>query len=244
MKILRKKLPIKQQVTFKEDTNESMIQEKDQQRSHSPPKKENSSKLLKSMTKFLNQTIRSPTTRIDLNNDEREIKKGMETMKSSVSYLKSLNHAYLVRVLDNFESSDYLYVCFEHQGGCTLTQYMNHHFKLGMQPLESQIRDWMKMLAQVLEYLHAHGIIVRNLEPDSIMFDNLRTDSVLKLFDLERATFLTPESRTMGQFGNNWFCKAPEVRKGATYTFKADSYSLGIIMYYMVFQEYPDEPLD
>lgn len=46
----------------------------------------------------------------------------------------------------------------------------------------------------------------------------------------------------MGMFGSPQ-CQAPEVRKGATYNTKADTYSLGIILYYMIFQELPAEPL-
>lgn len=103
---------------------------------------------------------------------------------------------------------------------------------------ESKVREWALMLTQALNYLHGLGIIVRNLCADSIMFTSVRPDAHPRIVKLNRAALLAPDERTLGQFGDPVF-QAPEVRSGKPYTFKADSYSLGVIIYFMLFNDLP-----
>ena len=66
----------------------------------------------------------------------------------------------------------------EYHNGGKLKAYLNI---IGQVEKEQSVRDISLKIAQGLEYLHSHGVILRNLEMDSIHMTNLTSDATPRI---------------------------------------------------------------
>lgn len=145
--------------------------------------------------------------------------------------MKNLSHTNIERLLDYFESVDSIYMCLEYHNGGKLKPYL---ITIDPEHKESTIRDIILKIAQGLQYLHEHGVILRNLEIDSIQMTNLTSDAVPRITRLEKTMILASEDKkSYKELGNQDFM-APEVVNGHKYDMKADVWSFGIIVYQML----------
>ena len=98
-------------------------------------------------------------------------------------------------------------------------------------------------MAQVLEYLHDNGIILRNLDSTGILMtesENNKYENIPRISRLNKA-MVKGESEidyVSGIYGDIRF-RAPEVLKGLPYNKKADSWSYGIILFYILTGQLP-----
>jgi cGMP-dependent protein kinase len=98
-------------------------------------------------------------------------------------------------------------------------------------------RFYMSSLVLSIEYLHLKNIIYRDLKPENVMVEN---DGHLKLIDMGTAKKLTSNKgfRTFTMIGTPHYM-APEVMQGKGYSFAADIWSLGVVMYEFLCGELP-----
>lgn len=100
-----------------------------------------------------------------------------------------------------------------------------------------QLSEWqtcfyISQIVLMLQYLHRHGIIYRDLKAQNIICG---TDGYLKLVDMGTAKFLKQSvdgsyERTFTVVGTPHYT-APEIIQQKGYTFTADYWSLGILLY-------------
>jgi cGMP-dependent protein kinase len=98
-------------------------------------------------------------------------------------------------------------------------------------------RFYMSSLVLSIEYIHLKNIIYRDLKPENVMVEN---DGHLKLIDMGTAKKLTSNKgfRTFTMIGTPHYM-APEVMHGKGYTFAADIWSLGVVLYEFLCGELP-----
>ena len=192
----------------------------------------------------------------------------MDSLRTEVAIFKSVAHNGIIRMLDYFENSKSLYLCFErhmHYDDRIVTKeeaksitdkadYGNQeslplqHYILSQttsivktQVLtfsENRAIDIAQNIAASLEYLHDIGIIVRDLDTFGIIMTQNSEHGIPRICNLKHACCISPESKTTGIFGDVHF-RAPEVIQGQPYAHKADSWSFGVILYYMLTQTLP-----
>ena len=106
----------------------------------------------------------------------------LHQIHSSINIMKNLCHTNIERLLDYFESVDSIHMCLEYHNGGKLKPYL---ITIDPEHKESSIRDIALKIANGLQYLHEHGVILRNLETDSIHMTNLTSDAVPRITRLE-----------------------------------------------------------
>ncbi|HVB88502.1 MAG TPA: serine/threonine-protein kinase, partial [Candidatus Dormibacteraeota bacterium] len=142
---------------------------------------------------------------------------------------ENLSHPGLLKGIKDEHRSRF-YIVTEWFDGRTLRQKLNEQKKLSP---EEAVQIALK-LCDVLEYIHGHGIVHRNLRPENIL---VGADDQIKLTGLElaakegapRLTFTS-----IAQLVGSSAYISPEELVGRRGDARSDLYSLGIILYEMV----------
>ncbi len=162
------------------------------------------------------------------NINENNILKVIETMKK-------LNNSVLL--IDSIETKDYYYLiselCF-----LSLEKYLN----MRENPLTiHEIRETLLELNKIFKEMNEKNIIHGNLKPSNILL-SLNKSNINKM-NFKISDFRINELRDIKKMNLNNFqiTMSPEVLKGEKYLIstKSDIWSLGIIIYYMLFKEFP-----
>jgi hypothetical protein len=163
-----------------------------------------------------------------------------DAFNREVRLLSGLQHPSLPRIHDTFTDAEHWYLVMDFIEGETLEAYLNKQdfSALGL-PIDEAL-DIGLQLCDVLNYLHRQqpAIIFRDLKPGNIM----RTpDGRLRLIDFGIARHFTPgKPRDTIPFGSPGYA-APEQYGKAQTTPRADIYSLGALLHYLLSGEDPAE---
>ncbi|PWN49425.1 Pkinase-domain-containing protein [Violaceomyces palustris] len=173
--------------------------------------------------------------------------------------LATSNHPFIVTLYHSFQSDDYLYLCMEYCMGGEFFRALQT--RPGKCLAEEDARFYAAEVIAALEYLHLMGFIYRDLKPENILLHQ-SGHVMLSDFDLSaRATRrggapamirqATPNSaplvdtrsciadlRTNSFVGTEEYI-APEVIKGCGHTSAVDWWTLGILIYEMIFATTP-----
>lgn len=173
--------------------------------------------------------------------------------------LSTSNHPFIVTLYHSFQSDDYLYLCMEYCMGGEFFRALQT--RPGKCLPEDHARFYAAEVIAALEYLHLMGFIYRDLKPENILLHQ-SGHVMLSDFDLSaRATQrggapavirqISPNSaplvdtrsciadlRTNSFVGTEEYI-APEVIKGCGHTSAVDWWTLGILIYEMIFATTP-----
>lgn len=153
-----------------------------------------------------------------------------------VNLFRTIKHPNIVQFLGlSFDySNNNIYILMEKINGETLKD------KIKFNKLRMKVKyNIIKQLIKTVNFLHKckPPIIFRDLKPTNIMIDD---NNNLKLIDFGLARFI-PESEKFKMTGNtgNYRYMSPEVYLNKNYNLKADIYSLGLIIYYIITDDPP-----
>ncbi|KAF2993093.1 hypothetical protein E8E13_000267 [Curvularia kusanoi] len=165
-----------------------------------------------------------------------------ELIKEEIAIMKKLNHPNLVsliEVLDDPEE-DSLYMVMEM---CKKGVVMQVGLEERADPYsEEQSRCWLRDMILGLEYLHAQGIIHRDIKPDNCL---ITEDDVLKIVDFGVSEMFDKdgEMKTAKSAGSPAFMP-PELcvaKHGHVSGRAADIWSMGCTLYCLLFGRIPFE---
>ncbi|CAH1766237.1 3629_t:CDS:10 [Entrophospora sp. SA101] len=163
--------------------------------------------------------------------------------------LATSNHPFIVTLYHSFQSEDYLYLCMEYCMGAL-------QMRPGKCLSEEDAKFYAAEVIAALEYLHLMGFIYRDLKPENILLHQ-SGHIMLSDFDLSKQSHpanmpgivkngpgnLPPTIDTKSCIANlrtNSFVGteeyiAPEVIKGCGHTSAVDWWTLGILIYEMLY---------
>ncbi|KAL4467890.1 hypothetical protein ABPG74_013225 [Tetrahymena malaccensis] len=147
---------------------------------------------------------------------------------------RKLQSPYILQIYKVYNADNFYMVIMEYCEGGDLEKYLQ---KNGPIPEQRAIGFLMQVLAGLRE-IHSHSIIHRDLKPQNIFIKG----NQLKIGDFGCARTAFIDSLNIGKttVGSSYF-KAPEIIEGLEYGFEVDIFSLGVLLYKMLFNCYPFE---
>jgi len=110
------------------------------------------------------------------------------------------------------------------------------------QPLNEEfVKKIFSQLVNTLDYLHQLGICHRDLKMENVMIDR---SGKLFLIDFDLCSFCSPNELCKTYCGTPAYAPAEIVAKSPYSPFLADVYSLGVLLYSMLYAHYPFNLLD
>ncbi|CAH01878.1 serine/threonine-protein kinase [Kluyveromyces lactis] len=178
-------------------------------------------------------------------------RKKIKRILTEQEILATSNHPFIVTLYHSFQTEDYLYLCMEYcMGGEFFRALQTRKTKCIS---EDDARFYSSEVTAALEYLHLMGFIYRDLKPENILLHQ-SGHIMLSDFDLSVQAKDTKNPQVKGNashslvdtkicsdgFRTNSFVGteeyiAPEVIRGNGHTAAVDWWTLGILIYEMLF---------
>ncbi|KAM3165593.1 Protein kinase domain-containing protein [Lachancea thermotolerans] len=178
-------------------------------------------------------------------------RKKIKRILAEQEILATSNHPFIVTLYHSFQSEDYLYLCMEYCMGGEFFRALQTRKTKCIE--EDDARFYSSEVVAAIEYLHLMGFIYRDLKPENILLHK-SGHIMLSDFDLSvqakdtknpvvkgsaQASLLDTKICSDG-FRTNSFVGteeyiAPEVIRGNGHTAAVDWWTLGILIYEMLF---------
>ncbi len=161
----------------------------------------------------------------------------IERFKRESQMAAKLDHPNIVRATDGGPIDDSFYLVTEFLDGIDLAELVTKHG-----PLPPELASWVVCeTAKALEHAHAENLIHRDIKPSNIM---LLRDGSIKLLDLGLARYTDSQTQmtATGQFmGTIDYVSPEQAADTRTVDHRADIYSLGCTLYYLLTGKAPFE---
>lgn len=184
----------------------------------------------------------SPLHRNPSQDDAESAKNPLYLIQEEIAIMKKLNHTNLVSLIEVLDdpTEDSLYMVMEM---CKKGVVMKVGLEERADPYDDeQCRTWFRDLILGIEYLHAQGIVHRDIKPDNCL---VTSDDVLKVVDFGVSEMFEKDSDmfTAKSAGSPAFLP-PElcvVKHGDVSGKAADIWSMGVTLYCLRYGRLPFE---
>jgi serine/threonine protein kinase len=134
--------------------------------------------------------VELPTT--DRDRQDKRQASMIKALRDEIELLKNLEHPHIVQYLGWEESGEHISIFLEYVPGGSIASVYRKHQKFE----EAVIKNFTKQILDGLSYLHAKGILHRDLKADNILVDS---DGTCKITDFgiskQAGTSLRPLTR-------------------------------------------------
>jgi serine/threonine-protein kinase len=150
----------------------------------------------------------------------------------------TLNHKNLIAAIDAGAAGGYYYFVMEYVTGKSCREIVNTN---GPFDEATALRIALQM-AEVLDHIHQHKMVHRDIKPENIL---LTADLTVKLCDLGLAKSTAAADQHLTQeglaVGTPYFMSPEQIRGEKDVDIRADLYSLGATLFFLVSQRLPFE---
>ncbi|CAK65973.1 unnamed protein product (macronuclear) [Paramecium tetraurelia] len=152
-------------------------------------------------------------------------------LKNEIAILKQLDHENLMKVYEIFETKNNTYIICEYCNDGDLANILEKsNFT------QADIMNIFLQIAKGVKALHDQKIIHRDIKPANI----LRSNGIYKLSDFGFAIVENDFESIIKRFSvGTPVYMAPETVQSNSYSEKSDIWSLGVVLYLMVYKEIP-----
>lgn len=155
-----------------------------------------------------------------------------------IKLLTHINHPYITSIIDQgITPKNDPFMVMEFIEGDTLRRYIKNNFPLNFR----QVLKLFRQLGIAVQALHDAGIIHRDLKPDNVIVQRLQaSDEIVRLLDFGIAKMVHGEAKSgreltqAGTVMGTVDYMSPEQCQGRPVSYRADIYSLGVILFEMI----------
>ena len=151
----------------------------------------------------------------------------LDIIFDEINIHSKLHHQNVIKLYNVYEDNDTINIIMEYAKNGNLYQLIKKE-KNGFS--ESKAFEYFIQVINAVYYLHNNNIIHRDIKPENILIGD---DNKLKLCDFGWAKELTLENRST--FCGTMEYMAPEIVGSENYDYSVDIWSLGILLYEMLF---------
>ncbi|KAL4475854.1 hypothetical protein ABPG73_002055 [Tetrahymena malaccensis] len=147
-------------------------------------------------------------------------------VSNEINLMKKMNHKNIVKIYETFQTTSVIFLVLEYCNQGTLLSYISKK--------KPKVEECVDLFIQILagvKHIHEKGVLHRDLKPENMFLH----DGVLKIADFGLAQF---EQDDFVYCGTSFYM-APEVLERRQVTYKSDLWSLGIVLFYMIFRRLP-----
>jgi serine/threonine protein kinase len=152
----------------------------------------------------------------------------LEHTKTEKKILQKLVHPFLVNLYYSFQTDEQVVFVMDYVNGGELF----FHLQKDRRFPEERVRFYVAEIILGLEYLHANGVLYRDLKPENLLL-NAEGHICMTDFGISKEGFQSDNDRTATFCGTPEYL-APEILEGSTYGKPVDWWSLGTLMYEML----------
>ena len=155
------------------------------------------------------------------------------TIQNELTILQSISSPHIVRFFELKQNLTHYYLIYEYCNGGTLETYLKSNPNLQ----ENEALSLFNQILAAFKVLASKGIVHRDIKPSNIIFHN----GVLKIADFGFSKILKQPNELMETMVGSPIYMAPEILQGHAYDKKSDIWSLGVVLYQLVFGKVPFE---
>ncbi|WFD33867.1 non-specific serine/threonine protein kinase [Malassezia cuniculi] len=164
-------------------------------------------------------------------------------IRSEIAIMKRLRHPNVVQLFEVLDDAvnQCIYMVFEYCGGGPIIKLDNG---LDTEPLpEEKARDYFVQIVQGVDYLHANGIVHRDIKPDNLLLTD--DGKMCKIVDFGVSEMMNRGNDTMHHAVGSPAFMSPELcthTESATQGRSDDIWALGVSLYVMLVGRLPFDP--
>ena len=151
--------------------------------------------------------------------------------KNEIKILKSIDHANIIKILDDYEDYAMIYYTTKYYNNGDLCKYLNKNLNCNIHLLKS----FYKQLASAVNYLHQNNIAHRDIKMENIYLEN----NTIYLGDFGFATKFRNREVFKEELGSRPYL-APDIYfPRGYYPSRLDCWAMGVILYAFVTKSMP-----
>jgi serine/threonine protein kinase len=151
-------------------------------------------------------------------------------INNEIDILKKLNHINIVNLQDSIHKKNNLYIILEY---CPLGDL--HSFFKDDCVKEEYVKHYAKQIVDGMAYLNSMNIMHRDIKPQNILLKDIYS---IKLTDFGFAKYYKNIDLSSTLCGSPIYM-APEIMRLHKYDYKADIWSIGVVIYELLYNEFP-----
>jgi calcium/calmodulin-dependent protein kinase I len=161
--------------------------------------------------------------------DKKRVKHKPEMLSNEVEILIKIDHRNVIKLLDLFDTADYLYLVMELVTGGELFDRIVERESYS----EADAKEVMRQLLNAIKYIHANDIVHRDLKPENLLLETEDNDVNIKLSDFGLSKIYDNEFLMKTACGTPGYV-APEILSANPYGPAVDMWSAGVICYILL----------